>query len=59
MWLTAWLGAFIRAQLFDVNNGNEDAAELGEPSNYGLKNTHNFYFRCREFFIDLLIAGQR
>ena len=45
MWLTQWLGTLIRAQVFDVNNGNEDKADLVNPSNYDLKNTQNFYFR--------------
>lgn len=45
MWFSAWLGALLRAQLFDFNNGNEDAADLVEPKKYGLENTGNFYFR--------------
>ena len=45
MWFSAWLGSLLRAQLFDVNNGNEDRADLGQPINYGLENTQNFYFR--------------
>ena len=45
MWLTQWLGALIRAQVFDVNNGNEDKADLVNPVNYDLENTQNFYFR--------------
>ena len=46
MWLTQWLGTLIRAQVFDVNNGNEDKADLVNPANYDLENTQNFYFRC-------------
>ena len=45
MWLTQWLGTLIRAQVFDVNNGNEDKADLVNPSNYDLENTQNLYFR--------------
>ena len=45
MWLTQWLGTLIRAQVFDVNNGNEDKADLVNPNNYVLENTQNFYFR--------------
>ena len=45
MWLTQWLGTLIRAQVFDVNTGNEDKADLVNPSNYDLENTQNFYFR--------------
>ena len=45
MWLTQWLGTLIRAQVFDVNNGNEDKADLVNPANYDLENTQNFYFR--------------
>ena len=48
MWFSAWLGSLLRAQLFDVNNGNEDRADLGQPSNYGLENTQNFYFRSED-----------
>ena len=43
--MTQWLGTLIRAQVFDVNNGNEDKADLVNPSNYDLENTQNFYFR--------------
>ena len=49
MWLTQWLGTLIRAQVFDVNNGNEDKADLVNPANYDLENTQNFYFRFKHF----------
>ena len=52
MWLTQWLGTLIRAQVFDVNNGNEDKADLVNPNNYDLENTQNFYFRWPSIALD-------
>jgi len=44
MWYKAWLGTFIRSQLFMVNDGNEDKEDLINPAKYGLENTDNIYF---------------
>jgi len=44
MWLTYYLGVFLRSQIFDVGNGNEDKDQLVNPASYGLENTANFYF---------------
>jgi len=38
-----WLGAFIRSQMFAVNDGNEDWADLVNPEKYGLTHTQNIY----------------
>jgi len=48
MWFSAWLGTLLRAQIFDVNNGNEDWADLVDPSKYGLENTQNIFFRSED-----------
>ena len=38
------LGVYLRSQIFDVGNGNEDKEKLVDPASYGLENTANFYF---------------
>ena len=42
----------IRAQVFDVNNGNEDKDNLKNPSTYGLQNTINVYFPSLDESLD-------
>ena len=37
-------GVFLRSQIFDVGNGNEDKDQLVNPASYGLENTANLYF---------------
>jgi len=44
MWLTYYLGVFLRSRIFDVNDGNGDKDQLVSPASYGLENTANFYF---------------
>jgi len=44
MWFSAWLGSWIHAQLFMVNDGNEDKGDLVNAAKYGLENTDNVYF---------------
>ena len=44
MWYVyVWLGIFLRSQLFDVNNGNDDSKELVHPEKYGLTQAQNLY----------------
>jgi len=46
MWLTSYLVGLIKYSiLFEVNNGNDDKAELVNPSAYGLDNAVNIYFK--------------
>ena len=43
-WLKTWLIASLRSQMFMVNDGNDDKADLVDPANYGLENAINVYF---------------
>lgn len=43
-WLKAWLAVGFRSQMFMVNDGNDDKANLIDPANYGLENAINVYF---------------
>jgi len=43
-WLKAWLAVSFRSQMFMVNDGNDDKADLIDPAKYGLENTVNVYF---------------
>ena len=43
-WLQAWLAVSFRSQMFMVNDGNDDKADLIDPAKYGLENTVNVYF---------------
>ena len=43
-WLKAWLITSLRSQMFMVNDGNDDKADLIDPANYGLENAINVYF---------------
>ena len=61
------LGVYLRSQIFDVGNGNEDKEKLVDPASYGLENTANFYFpsmdtsveseRVGAWLIRLVMAG--
>merc|ERR1711872_537713 len=45
MWLTSYLVSFIKySVLFEVDNGNDDKAELVNPLKYNMANTINLYF---------------
>ena len=43
-WLKAWLAVSFRSQMFMVNDGNDDKADLIDPAKYGLENAVNVYF---------------
>ena len=43
-WFKAWLALSLRSQIFMVNDGNDDKADLIDPAKYGLENTVNVYF---------------
>ena len=46
MWnatLYLWLGSFIRSQMFQVSDGNDDWGELVNPETYGLEHAQNIY----------------
>jgi len=44
MWITYLLGLWIRYNVFDVNNGNEDKENLIHTESYDVKNVVNVYF---------------